>query len=199
MARKRKRRRSTTKKPVETRPGTLENPLSQREIIVPVIVDIVKMYTMIGMFIIVFILWNIHVFPELFWGSLKETSVLLEIGYASIIAYFGWLTYKPMDEIYKLSRAVPIERIDFNYVAPRRNRMLIFGTIFSVLYLLPVLYINGVITKATSYINIYVIQNQRAAQVFAWLFTAAITGIIGNMATTILDRIAAAIFKRKEK
>jgi hypothetical protein len=196
MARRRKHSHQPRKR-AKLQPGILAQPKTPRELVIPALIDLLKMYLMIGMWLISFVLLTINFIPALLWGVFKGTSTLAILLYGSVSLYFLWLAYKPTDELFKLSQSTPLEYIDFRYVAPRRNRMMLFGTLATILFLLPVFYIHGVINAAIWAVHRYVTHNQLGAKTLAWIGTAAITGILGNLATMLIVKIAVAIYRFK--
>lgn len=164
------------------------------------LIDVAKMYSMMIILAVVFVTHNIYVIPWLFKGVLKDMSILLLYGpYAVITSYVAWHMWKPTNEIHELAESVPVEYIDFKYIALRRNRVLIFSTLTSVMYLLPVFYINGLIGRVAFMINQHITRNKAFADSLSWCLSAVVTGIIGNIATLCLYKFVGIIIRKRHK
>ena len=121
-------------------------------------------------------------------AAIRQAPWFIIAGALLITTASGYRAFRIADEVHKLGKAVPIERIDFRYIASRNNRELAYVTIIVVLCLLPTLYGLGLVNRMAKVAGDYISSNHAVANGLAWLATAAVSGIVGNVATALLAR-----------
>ena len=196
-ARKRKRNRFSSGLGNKPRPGVLVSPATTREQIIPLLITTAKACCILIVQVGMFVISIIYIVPALFWGVLKDTSNLLVGAYWVVICCVTWQVWKPINEIQKLIKSVPPDYLDLKYIASKYNRVLLFMALTAMLYLSPVFYINGLIGRLALIINQNVTRNKPLADSLAWFTTAALTGLIGNVATLLLYKLVGIMFRRR--
>lgn len=90
---------------------------------------------------------------------------------------------------------LPLERIDFSYVFRFQWRFFFFGAFLASLNMIPALYSLGTIDTLAD-LAVKYDSSPDMAKTVAWIGTAALSGVIGNLATLLLFGLPAWIARR---
>ena|ERR1041384_1375010 len=199
MARKKRRRAHHSPRPpkIKPRPGVLRRAASRHQQTRLLLIDVALLFSVVAVLISGVVVCAIYSFLN--WERLRGIPLWLKIIYTVVGLPILWLMWTEQKKLDTLQDSVPFTHVDFKYVATRRARILLLSTLSSIELLLPALYLSGFVGRLSSLFVHYATGNQVIGKSLAWLATAAMTGVVGNVTTRLLARFFGVILNLKPR